>query len=211
MEEGSSSKNILNESVLVLNKYYTAIRIIDAKRAFSLLYKDNAEAIEQENSQFYNYGFDDWLTLSEVKALETTDHEVFVHTPCHSLLIPKVIRLVTYDKIPKREVKFNRKNILARDGNRCQYCGKKFPASKLSIDHIIPKSRGGKTNWSNVITACNPCNTKKGGHLPSEAGMRLISKPEIPKRHPILVDKVKNDRYQSWLSFIHNPESVVEA
>ncbi|OHB74011.1 MAG: HNH endonuclease [Planctomycetes bacterium RBG_16_41_13] len=200
----------LTESVLVLNKYYSAIRIVNAKRAFALLYKNNAEAVEIDNSQYYNFDFSKWITFSQVRAISPIDHETFVHTPNYALLVPKVIRLVTYDKLPRREVKFNRKNILARDENRCQYCGRKFQASQLSIDHVIPKSRNGKSSWANVVTACNPCNTKKGGRSPQEAGMRLIKQPAIPKKNPVIADKVKTNRYKLWQSFLSNDELSVE-
>lgn len=198
----------LSESVLVLNKYYTAIRVTNAKKAFTLLYKNSAEAIEEHNSQFHNLDFDGWIRLSQEKFETPLNNELFIRTPKLQLMIPKVIRLVTYDKIPKHEVKFNRTNILARDGNRCQYCGKRFPASKLSIDHVIPKSRGGKSIWTNVVAACSNCNIRKGGRLPSEVRIRLIKPPTVPKKNPTIADKIKSNRYQIWKNFLRESIAV---
>lgn len=198
----SGNPNPLNASVLVLNKFYAAVRIVSARRAFSLLFKRNAQAVENDQSQFGNFDFEQWLSLSARRASGRLDHEEFVHTPRFPIMIPRVIRLVNYQKLPRREIKFNRKNLLARDGHHCQYCGKKFPVSKLTIDHIIPKSRGGKSGWTNVVTSCMACNSRKGGKQPHEAGMKLIHPPGAPKTNPVILDKIRNERYQMWKSFL---------
>ena len=92
----------------------------------------------------------------------------------------------SYDKLPKQTVKFNRRNIFARDNNQCQYCGKKFPTSELSLDHVVPRSQGGASTWENIVCACVDCNVRKGGRTPKQAHMSLIRKPEKPKRSPLL-------------------------
>ena len=90
------------------------------------------------------------------------------------------------DRLPRQEVKFSRGNIYLRDSNRCQYCGRKFSSSELSLDHVVPISRGGKSSWENVVCACLPCNVKKGNKLLSESDhMRLIRQPQRPKWHPL--------------------------
>jgi 5-methylcytosine-specific restriction endonuclease McrA len=139
------------------------------------------------------------------------EHDLFVMTPRQAILVPRIIRLVAYDKVPKREVKFNRRNVLARDENRCQYCGKRLPASQLSIDHVTPKSRGGKSTWTNVVAACNPCNTRKGGRLPWEAAMPLRKAPSVPRRNPALADKVQSKAYRVWRLFLSDGEMAIEA
>lgn len=200
----SGVNGALSTSVLVLNKHYVVVRVVTARRAFGLIYKANAEVIHSDNGRFSNFNFAGWLDYSSFRVGQPVDHELFVRTPRYAVLVPKVIRLMKYDKVPKREVKFNRKNILARDENECQYCGRKYSASALSIDHVIPKSRGGKSTWTNAVAACHACNTRKGGRLPSEAGMKLIRVPIVPKRNPVLLDKMRSHRYELWRHFVRD-------
>ena len=206
-----SREHPLSTSVLVLNRNYTAVRVVTARRAFILLCKMQAEAIDARDEEFRVFDFPSWIDYSTLRHQEAAAEDVFVRTPRLSVLVPRVIRLVTYDKIPKREVKFSRKNILARDGNRCQYCGKRLPVSQLSLDHVHPKSRGGKSTWTNVVAACTPCNTRKGGRLPAEAAMKLRTVPAAPKRNPILQDKVNTRMYQVWKMFLSEGDLALVA
>jgi 5-methylcytosine-specific restriction endonuclease McrA len=121
-----------------------------------------------------------------------------------------VVRLLFYDRIPRQTVRLNRRNIFARDSNRCQYCGKKFSTSELSIDHVLPTSRGGKTTWDNVVCACVKCNVKKGGRTPREAHMKMMCKPVKPKRCPSMAIKLGNRKYQSWKAFLNDAYWSVE-
>ncbi len=145
---------MLNSSVLVLNASYEAINICNLKRAIVLIFKGVA-CTEEE-----------------------TDREI----SSASLIInaPTVIRLLRYVRIPYKAVRFSRKNVLLRDGYRCQYCGKEFAPGLLTLDHVIPVSQGGKTRWENVVAACKACNNKKGNRKPSEIGMTLLKKPKVP-------------------------------
>jgi 5-methylcytosine-specific restriction endonuclease McrA len=201
----------LSSSVLVLNRNYTAVRVVSARRAFSLLYKNFAEVIDSSNEEFGIFDFTAWVDLSRERVQRPVTHDQFVTTPRLAILVPRVIRLVTYDKVPKREVKFSRRNILARDENRCQYCSRKLSASQLSIDHVVPKSRGGKSTWTNVVAACNPCNTRKGGRMPWEASMKLRKTPQAPKKNPALADKVESQRYSLWRHFLSEGEMALDA
>jgi 5-methylcytosine-specific restriction endonuclease McrA len=133
-----------------------------------------------------------------------------VRTVNSEIQVPRVIRLVGYEKLPKQTVKFNRRNIFARDNNQCQYCGKKFPTSELSLDHVLPRSQGGQTTWENIVCACVSCNVRKGGRTPREASMALVRKPEKPKRSPMLNLKLTNSKYQSWKTFLENAYWSVE-
>ncbi len=200
----------LESSVLVLNRYYTAVRVVSARRAFSLLYKSGAEAIDSRDGRFDAFDFPRWVDHSAERRQQPLDHEQFVRTPRCLLMVPRVIRLMHYDKVPRREVKFNRRNILARDENHCQYCCGRFPASKLSIDHVIPKSRGGKSSWTNVVAACTRCNTHKGGRMPGEASMKLRRPPAAPRKNPALADKIRSLQYRMWRHFIGEGESGIE-
>jgi 5-methylcytosine-specific restriction endonuclease McrA len=92
--------------------------------------------------------------------------------------------------------------VLARDGHICQYCGRHFPTHLLSIDHVVPRSRGGETTWENVVCACITCNVKKGGRTPHEARMKLTQAPVRPKRNPLLLLKLSNPKYESWRTWL---------
>ena len=104
----------------------------------------------------------------------------FVNTTTYRIAIPDVIRLTRYDRLPRSEVKFTRRNIYEHYRYLCCYCGRKFPTSELNLDHVIPRSRNGPTDWSNIVTACVPCNMRKSDRLPAEAGMRLLVTPSRP-------------------------------
>lgn len=198
----------LTTHVLVLNRHYAAVRIVSARRAFSLLFKCSAEVIDDERGQFSSFSLEGWVVYS--LQAESNGH-LYVRTPRYAILVPRVIRLIEYDKVPRTEVKFNRRNLFARDDHRCQYCGRKFPASSLSLDHVVPKSRGGKSAWTNVVTACNPCNTKKGGRFPSEASMKLLKHPVAPKRNPQVVENLRSGRYEIWRHFVRDRDWAIEA
>ena len=193
----------LDCNVLVLNKNYMAIRIIGARRAFSLLCRHLAEVVSYEEGSYANYDFQSWCEVSELKRNFEPDNYDWVSTVNIYVAVPRIIRLLFYDRLPRSEVKFNRRNIFARDKNRCQYCGKKQPISELSLDHVVPRSRGGETTWENVVCACLPCNVKKGGHTPYEARMKLVRTPVRPKRNPLLLMKLSNSKYESWRTWLN--------
>ncbi len=198
----------MNSSVLLLNAHYTALRVVSARRAFALLFKQDAreqpvaEVVNVEDGHYVSYDFQDWAQLSALKReFEPHEHD-WVRTVRFHLLIPRIIRVLTFAKVPQREVKFNRRNIFARDHNTCQYCGKKFPTSELSLDHIIPRSRGGDTCWENIVCACVRCNVRKGGRTPLQASLRLIRKAAKPRRNPSVALQLSDERYASWKEFL---------
>ena len=197
----------LESSVLVLNKFYAAVHIVNVKRAFALLFKESAEVVSIDNGQYNSYDFSSWVDVSAFKAeFELPDEDQYesIRTFSIEIRVPKIIRLVVYDKLPKTRVKFNRKNIFARDKNICQYCGKRFPSSELSLDHVVPRTQGGKITWKNIVCACTDCNKHKGGRRPVEAGMKLIRKPVQPRHCPIIQLKLGSNKYQSWKQFLDN-------
>jgi len=197
-------------NVLVLNKHYMAIRITSAKRAFSFLYQKLAEVVYCEEGNYCNYDFDSWCELSQVKRSFEPDGHDWVATVNFHIAVPRIIRLLGYDRLPRNHVKFNRRNIFARDKNHCQYCGKKYPTSELSLDHVIPKSMGGNATWSNIVCSCVKCNAKKGGKTPKQANMTLIAKPQKPKRNPLLHIHLGHERYHSWTQFLDHAYWSVE-
>src|SRR5438067_4718737 len=207
----SSSGSALDASVLVLNKLFMAVHIISVRRAFCLLCKELAEVVNLEGGQFATYDFSTWRELSAFRAANFREEDDdWVRTVDSEIQVPRVIRLLDYDKLPKQTVKFNRRNIFARDNNQCQYCGKKYPTSELSLDHVVPRSQGGTSTWENIVCACVGCNVKKGGRTPREASMAMIRKPEKPKRSQILAMKLTQRKYQSWQSFLDSAYWDVE-
>ncbi len=207
----SSAYTPLESSVLVLNKMFMAVHIIGLRRAFCLLCKEQAEVVSVEEGQFLSYDFASWAELSAYRAQEfRQEHDDWVRTPTVEIQAPRVIRLLDYDKVPRQSVKFNRRNIFARDHNQCQYCGRKFPTSELSLDHVMPRSQNGGTTWENIVCACVDCNVRKGGRTPRQANMTLIRKPEKPKRSPLLNAKLTQKKYETWQSFLDSAYWNVE-
>jgi 5-methylcytosine-specific restriction endonuclease McrA len=207
----SSPNSALDASVLVLNKLFMAVHVISVRRAFCLLFKEVAEVVSLEDGQFATYNFATWCEVSEYRAqYYRQEDDDWVRTVSTEIQAPRVIRLTSYDRMPRQTVKFNRRNIFARDNNQCQYCGKKFPTSELSLDHVSPRSQGGIASWENIVCACVSCNVKKGGRTPKEAHMHLIRKPEKPKRSPMLNLKLTHSKYQSWRTFLDSAYWSVE-
>jgi 5-methylcytosine-specific restriction endonuclease McrA len=207
----SSPSSALDGSVLVLNKLFMAVHIVSVRRAFCLLCKELAEVVSLEDGSFATYNFASWREVSEYRARHFRQEEDdWVRTVNSEIQVPRVIRLLGYEKLPKQTVKFNRRNIFARDNNQCQFCGRKFPTTELSLDHIVPRSQGGESTWENIVCACVNCNVRKGGRTPKQAHMSLIRKPERPKRSPLLNLKLTHKKYQSWRTFLDNAYWTVE-
>lgn len=203
------SSAVLSTNVLVLNKHYAALRVVNVKRAFSLLWRELAEVVSVEDNQFLSYDFESWREVSELKRVFEPDKHDWIRTVRFEIAVPKIVRLLLYDRLPKQDVKFNRRNIFARDQNRCQYCGVRFSTNELSIDHVVPRSREGATVWENVVCACLRCNVRKGGRTPKEANMRLITPPIKPRRNPA-VSLGLPPKYTSWSHFLDHAYWDVE-
>lgn len=200
----------LAAKVLVLNKLYMAVRVISAKRAFCMLMQQAAEVVHVEDGQYLSYDFDTWAELSELRKAYEAERFDWVRTVRVEIAVPKVIRLLGYDRLPEQHVKLNRRNLFARDRNQCQYCGKHFPTSDLSIDHVKPRAHGGGDTWENLVCACIRCNAKKGGRTPEQAGVPLIRKPVRPKRNPMITVRLGQQRYESWKTFLDHAYWSVE-
>jgi 5-methylcytosine-specific restriction endonuclease McrA len=200
----------LNSSVLVLNRNYLAIRVVDVRRAFSLLFRELAEVIHIDQGRYTSYDFTEWCELSDLARQFEPDAHDWIRTVRFEIAVPRIIRLAIYDRLPRQAVKFNRRNIYARDGNRCQYCGKRASTSELSLDHVVPRSQGGVSTWENIVCACLACNIKKGGRTPEQAHMHLITLPVKPRRNPVVSIKLSDGRYASWKAFLDNAYWSVE-
>lgn len=167
----------MSACTLVLNSSFTAIHVIDWQKAVSLLFQGHAQVVDED---YRTFDFKDWAELSQMMQDSPNG---FVNSPTIKLAIPSMIRLTKYDRLPQRTVRFTRKNIFEHYGYRCAYCGKKFKPKELNFDHVVPRSQGGKTNWSNIVASCYSCNTHKANRTPAEAGMRMFYQPSQPKWH----------------------------
>jgi 5-methylcytosine-specific restriction endonuclease McrA len=173
------------EQVLLLNITYEPLKVINWKRALTL------------------------FLLGKVEVLEEYGREI--HSVSFAIKLPSVVRLLRMVNRPNSPIKFSRQNIYARDKYRCQYCGAKFPSEELNYDHIIPKSRGGKTEWTNIVTCCVQCNRKKGGRTPKEARMTLIRKPVRPTWLPALKITIGyREIPNSWRDYLYWNVELVE-
>lgn len=163
-----------NQRALVLNKSWTPIQTISMKRAVTLVFAEKARIIDP-NANFQTYSWDEWAEL------KPTEDEDFIKAANDIYRAPLVILLLDYNKYPERTVNFSRRNIYRRDGFTCQFCGDKPGTERLNIDHVIPRSQGGKTSWENCVISCISCNTKKSNRTPEQCGMKLLKKPEKPR------------------------------
>jgi 5-methylcytosine-specific restriction endonuclease McrA len=165
----------MTADVLVLNKSYYAMQVASWQKAFSLVFQGHAEVVDEN---YQTYSFEDWAELSK---LMKDNPAGWVNTPTLRLAIPDVIRLTRYERLPDSEVKFTRRNIYDHYKMTCAYCGEKKRSEDLNLDHVIPRSRGGKTNWENIVLSCIDCNRIKADRTPAEAGMRLTLRPTRPR------------------------------
>jgi 5-methylcytosine-specific restriction endonuclease McrA len=191
---------LLDSQVLVLNRLWQAVNVCSARRAFTLLYQGHAQVVwaDQKNN-FATHDFDSWRDFS-VSAPESDDE--MVTTISWKIRVPRVIVLLLFDRLPKKEVKFTRHNVFERDNNTCQYCGKIFERHELNLDHVLPRDKGGQTTWENVVCSCIPCNTRKGNRLPHQAQMTLIRKPKRPKWRPFVHVTFSSQAHESWRHFV---------
>ena len=186
--------SLLSTKVLMLNRSFLPVHVTSVRRAFSLLYQGLAQVI---NEQYQTFDFDRWSDL----AVSTNDESIGLVN--RVIRVPRVILLVGYDRVPKRQVRFSRFNIYSRDKLTCQYCGKRFPRHDLNLDHVIPRSRGGTSIWENVVCSCQACNRRKGGRSPQEAKMSLLRKPYRPQWTPFMQETFSLSRYREWLPFLN--------
>ena len=185
--------------VLVLNKHWQAINISTPADALSMMYANTATGLDIR-------GKDDMvpLTWKEWVSLSCAEDDNFVKTIQGNIKIPKIIILCRYDKVPKKRPKITRKGIWIRDQGICQYTGKKINPNEGNIDHVIPKSRGGVTDWTNCVLAHKKVNAKKADRTPEEAGLKLIRQPFVPKELPVSFYLTNKYNIQEWEMFLNS-------
>ncbi len=189
---------ILNQQVLVLNRLWQAVNVCSARRALTLLFEGHAQVVASSgDGAFQTFDFHQWRSFSS-----DIPGEESVHTVSFKIRVPRVILLLVFDRLPKKEVKFTRHNIFERDRNTCQYCGRTLDRKDLNLDHVIPRDRGGPTNWENIVCSCIPCNTHKANRTPAEAEQRLIRKPKRPKWRPFIQVNFGCPVHDSWKHFL---------
>jgi len=192
----------LDVPVLLLNRNYAALRVVAARRAFSLLSKELAEVVHVEGARFSNYDFTQWVELSALQhEVEPHAHD-WVRTVRLAIAVPRVIRLLRYDRLPRLEVRLSRRTVFERDNHQCQYCTRYFRTTDLSVDHVLPRARGGGDSWENLVTACVRCNAAKGDRTPAEAGMPLLRAPRRPSPGAALAGARGGARYSAWEAFL---------
>jgi 5-methylcytosine-specific restriction endonuclease McrA len=164
------------EGTLLLNSSFEPIKVISWQKAVTLLF------------------------LGKVEILDSYSQDI--RSVSVAIKMPAVVRLLRYVKLNRRRPPLSKLNLLARDGFKCQYCTKSLSHAESTMDHVHPRSQGGITSWANVVTACNPCNRKKGGRTPLQARMPLMQEPFEPEWLPVLSMRFYHNVPRSWLVFL---------
>ncbi len=188
----------MNAYVLVLNKSWVAVNVAPAKRALTMLFQGHARVVHPKDYALYD--FDAWLRFS--RTCDGVHPRRYVHTPSERIRLPEVIVLNGFNGFFTPEVRLSRRNIFARDKNICQYCGRHFARFDLTIDHVVPRSRGGGDTWENLVLACSGCNLKKRDRTPEEAQMPLVRKPVAPRWLPRFETPLPKEELHSWKRFV---------
>ncbi|WOO41302.1 HNH endonuclease [Rubellicoccus peritrichatus] len=192
--------DVLSRRVLVLNRLWQPVNIVGVRRAFGLLMQDHAQVINTATGDFRVMDAGEWITFS-IENPPEDDHDC-LHTVRLKVRIPAVLLLRVFDRVPAKEVKFNRRAVFERDSFVCQYCGEHFHEKELNLDHVIPRDMGGKTSWENIVTSCIQCNTRKANRLPHKAGMHLKKQPKRPRWRPFVSSVPKAEVEEGWTYFM---------
>lgn len=184
---------MLNSSVLVLNRSFLPIHVTSVRRAFALIYMEIARVV---NPEYETFDFEQW------RRLRVEPGGIGVGTPSGQIPIPRVILLPGFDRVPKRHIRYSRTNVFNRDKFTCQYCGEQPHRSQLNLDHVIPRTLGGRTSWENVVCSCVDCNRRKGGRTPQQARLRLKRVPSKPRWTPMMNHINASVRYKEWRPFL---------
>jgi 5-methylcytosine-specific restriction endonuclease McrA len=164
------------QTVLLLNASYEPLKVITWQRAVTMFF------------------------LGKVEVVEEYDHQI--HSVSLVIKAPAVVRLLQFVNSGRRSPPLSRTNILARDNFQCQYCSKELAVKEATLDHVLPRSQGGKTSWENIVCACGACNRKKGGRTPKEARMKLLKMPVRPDWLPVLTIRLNGKIPLSWQLFL---------
>lgn len=205
---------VLENPTLVLNKSWSAVGIDPLRKALKKTFKDRAKLLDEET--FAVYSWEEWVDMFGIYATEdeiTADGRwKYIETTKRDnekrafyVRAPEIIVLTKFNKLPRQDIKLNRRNLLIRDGFRCQYTGKLLNLKNMTFDHVVPISRGGKTTWDNLVSCSLEANMKKANRTLEECGYKLKKKPEKPKWHPLYTYFTPN-RPKSWEKFINTDQ-----
>ncbi len=186
-------ESVLDQRALVLNRSWVAIDTTTVRRALVWIYRGIARAVNPETYEAHD--FEAWSDLSVVR------EQPHIRTVNLCIRVPEVILLSMYNEVPRKEVVFSRRNIYKRDKYTCQYCGDRPGSEELSIDHVVPRARGGRSTWGNCVLACVECNKRKANRTPEEAGLELHVAPVRPPWTPLVSVRV-GSRRASWERFL---------
>ncbi len=187
--------SVLSRPVLVLNKMWIPIRVASVRRCLNLIFANKASIVDPADYAIYS-----WLEWVDI---DTTDDEYVITTTRSDVKVPEVIVLAKHDKVYMKDLRLTKRNIYIRDRYRCQYTGKQLKFDEANIDHVIPRARGGKNTWSNLVVCTKEINSIKGDRTPEEAGLKLIKKPVKPA--PDGPHKLMDPKFNmpaSWSKFI---------
>lgn len=186
----------LSTPTLVLNKVWFPINIVPGSKGICMLFEGTAEAICTDT--YMAHTFESWVDFSA-----TLEEGRFVTSPSVRIKVPDVLVLKDYDRVPKMRAKLSRHNIYRRDAYTCQYCGEEFRRADLTIDHVLPRSKGGITSWTNCVAACLPCNASKADRTLDKCGHRLLRAPFEPDgRH--MASMLAGHARPEWDKFIRS-------
>jgi 5-methylcytosine-specific restriction endonuclease McrA len=172
----TSTTDVLSQHSLVLNRSWVPVHVTTVVRALVMLWNDSARVVDPDDYRLYRW--EEWIELPARAGMPC------IRTGRMHLRVPEVVVLTQYDRVPLAAVTFSRRNVARRDHHTCQYCGLQPGVMGLTIDHIVPRSQGGQTCWTNCVAACGTCNSRKADRTPEQAGMRLRKVPVRPEWRP---------------------------
>jgi 5-methylcytosine-specific restriction endonuclease McrA len=184
--------NMLQRPTLILNRNWQPVNVATGARALVLLWNEAARVVDPDDYRIYTWA--DWSRIAP------RDGERFIQAVRLRLKVPEVIVLAGYDRLPSAAVSFSRRNVFKRDHWTCQYCGVQPGGEELTIDHVVPRSRGGTSTWENCVLSCIACNKRKADRTPEQARMKLRRRPVRPAWKPLYARH--EVRIESWSKFV---------
>lgn len=184
--------DLLDRATLVLNRSWRPVHVTTVRRALCMVFRGAARIVCPETLSTFD--FEEWI------AVPPACDELAIRSPSIRIAAPEVVLLQQYDRVPCHEAPFTRRNLFLRDDFTCQYCGRRRPTDHLSVDHVVPRSRGGTTSWENCVLACVGCNARKADRTLKEAGLHLLRQPVRPRWTPYLTLR-PSQRMDSWARF----------
>jgi len=196
----SQTSNIINSPTLVLNKNLDAICVAPFKDTLNKVFSSRAKYVDNET--FQHLSWEEWFDLFSIPVEDEGDYGYkWIHVNRFKVRLPRIVVLSEYNKIPHTRVRLTRRNLLIRDAFKCQYTGERVTSRTGTTDHIVPKCRGGKTVWDNVVISTFKVNVKKGGRTPTEAGLKLLKVPKEPHWSP-LFSYAQMEKPEEWKNFV---------